>query len=546
MTRSLRAFIHSHGGDRQPLLRLRDHVQQHGLPDPGTVARLADELKLPPAAVRGGISYYADLHESSEALRVCHGTSCALAGAGAVHERLAAQSSCRKVYCLGYCDRSPAVLRPDDAIVTQCDREPAEAVLGESSKQAAMPNIHCVASQAIVTERIGYGDCSSLEAARRAGLYDVLERALAMSPQQVRQEMHTSGQRGRGGAGFPTAFKWQQCAETPSDVRYVIANGDEGDPGSFIDRVLMEHDPHALLVSMAICGHAVGARSGIVFIRSEYPRAIAVVERAIEAARVAGLIGGEGSLAEFDVTVFPGMGSYVCGEETAMLNSIEGFRGEVSLRPPYPAVQGLYGKPTVVNNIETLAAVPWIIGHGGEAYARMGGGGCRGTMALCLNHGFARPGIVEVEFGRSLREVIEKDGGGGRDGTKLEAVLIGGPMGSVAMPEQWDVPVCYEAMAKAGVQLGHGGLVAVPRGTDWGRLLRHWLTFMAEESCGKCVPCRVGSGRAAAMFEAGADPVTLDALLEVISQSSLCAFGQLMPEPMRTLLKQVRHAEKGA
>lgn len=234
------------------------------------------------------------------------------------------------------------------------------------------------------------------------------------------------------------------------------------------------------------------------------------------------------------------MGSYVCGEETAMLNAIEGLRGEVRLRPPYPVVEGLFGKPTVVDNVETLVNVPWILEHGSAEYAALGTKASPGTKALCLNHGFANPGILEIEFGRSLRDVIERDAGGAVHGKKLEAVLIGGPMGSVALPSQWDVPICYAAMAQQSLNLGHGGLLAVPEGTNIRALFLHWIEFMAEESCGKCVPCRLGSRRALEFAQtAGAanSLPQLERLFEVMAQGSLCAFGQQMPGPMSQMLK---------
>jgi NADH-quinone oxidoreductase subunit F len=403
-----------------------------------------------------------------------------------------------------------------------------------------------------VTRRLLRGDFSRLETARADGAYEALSRALAGSPEDVLRAVERSGERGRGGAGFPTGTKWRTCAETPADARYVVANGDEGDPGSFVDRALMELDPHGVLEGLVLCGFAVGAREGIVFVRSEYPWAIARMEEAIREAREAGILGPSvlGSGFGFDACVFPGLGSYVCGEETAMLNAIEGTRGEVRLRPPYPAVEGLHGKPTVVNNVETLVNVPEIVRRGGEAYGALGTKDSSGTKALCLNHGFARPGIVEVEFGTPLATVIE-EAGGGADGKRLEAILLGGPMGSLLGPETWDVPVCYGEMARRGIVLGHGGLVAIPEGTDWRKLLLHMLEFMRSESCGKCVPCRLGSKVAHELVRDGNDLGTgprLRRVLEVMEEASLCAFGQLTPGPVRSILERFgdRIAEGGA
>jgi NADH:ubiquinone oxidoreductase subunit F (NADH-binding) len=508
------------------------------MPDPVQIKQLSREIALPEATVRGALSYYSDLHLQSGAARVCIGTSCVLAGAKDLLAAASQRTACRGVYCVGFCDRSPAVLRHDDRAVALNGHASVESLLDPSFPEPARPAIRSVATKTVVSRRIGRGDFSALAAARADGAYETLVRVRRMRPEDAISAMEQSGERGRGGAAFPTGSKWRRCAEVLSDAKYVVANGDEGDPGSFIDRVLMEDDPHSILEGMAICGHAVGAQKGIVYIRSEYPRAMERMRLAIQSATAAGL------LENFQLSVFPGMGSYVCGEETAMLNAIEGLRGEVRLRPPYPVVEGLFGKPTVVNNVETLVNVPWILEHGAAEYAALGTKGSPGTKAVCLNHGFAVPGILEIEFGRSLRNVIEQDAGGGAHGQRLEAVLIGGPMGSVAVHSQWDVPVCYQAMAQHNLILGHAGLVAVPEGTNIRSLFLHWIEFMAEESCGKCVPCRLGSRRAleiAQSAEASRSLPQLERLFDVMTQGSLCAFGQLMPGPMSQMLRYFRH-----
>jgi NADH:ubiquinone oxidoreductase subunit F (NADH-binding)/NADH:ubiquinone oxidoreductase subunit E len=527
-------FFETHHGNGLPLLAIRDFVESHGLPDAAEISQISREIALPEAAIRSAISYYSDLHQDPDALRVCLGTSCVLAGAKDLFSAATERTACRAVYCLGFCDRSPAALRSDDRVVALNRIVSVEELLDPAFPEPSRPLIRSVAKQTIVTRRIGRGDFSDLNSARSEGAYEVLAKVHRMKPEQVLSAMEQSGERGRGGAAFPTGTKWRRCAEVASDLKYVVANGDEGDPGSFIDRVLMEDDPHAILEGMAICGHAVGAHKGIVYIRSEYPHAIERMKRAAETATWAGLLG------DFQVSIFPGMGSYVCGEETAMLNAIEGLRGEVRLRPPYPVVEGLFGKPTVVNNVETLVNAPWILDRGAESYAALGTKASPGTKAICLNHGFANPGILEIEFGRSLREVIELDAGGGVLGQKLKAIFIGGPMGSVALPRQWDVPVCYRAMAERNLILGHAGLVAVPEGTDMRALFLHWLEFMANESCGKCVPCRLGSRRALNLVQGAAGRNVLpelNRLMDVIAQGSLCAFGQLMPGPMSQMLE---------
>jgi NADH-quinone oxidoreductase subunit F len=442
-------------------------------------------------------------------------------------------------------------LRPDQRILTRCADRPTEELLGgEPPAPPPRAEVRCLAREPVVTRRLLAGGAADLDEARAHGVWAALEKALRAKPSAVLETMERSGERGRGGAGFPTAQKWRVCAGAPGKPKYVIANGDEGDPGSYLDRVLMEEDPHAVLEGMALCAYAVGASHGIVFIRSEYPRALTVMSEAIHSARAAGLLGKKilGSRFSFEVEVFPALGSYVCGEETAMLSAIEGFRGEVRLRPPFPAIAGLYGKPTVINNVETLVNVPWIVNHGAAAYQALGTDASPGTKALCFNHGFARPGIVEVEFGMPLHEAIA-EAGGGADGVRLEAVIVGGPMGSVVFPEHWDVPICYGAMAARSLQLGHGGLVALTAGADLAALIVQWLEFFQDESCGKCVPCRLGSRRALelarrmAAGEAVKEP--LERLLEVIAQASLCAFGRNVPRPVAQLLARLaRHRPK--
>ena len=528
-----RRFFETHKGRRSPLLAIRDSIEGHGVIDPAKIGQVSHKIPFPEAAIRGAISYYADLHHAAEATRVCFGTSCILAGARDLLSAASERASCRPVYCIGFCDRSPAALRSDGRAVALDGHSSAALLLDHSPLEPSRPVIRSVARQTIVTRRIIRGDFSELKFAIADGAYNALAKVRHIKPQDVLSVMEKSGERGRGGAAFLTGTKWRLCADAASELKYVVANGDEGDPGSFIDRVLMEEDPHGILEGLAICAHAVGAQKGIVYIRSEYPRAMQRMQRAVETATAAGL------LDDFEVSVFPGMGSYVCGEETAMLNAIEGLRGEVRLRPPYPAVEGLFGKPTVVNNVETLVNVPWILERGAEAYRALGTKASPGTKAICLNHGFALRGILEIEFGRSLREVVEVDAGGGHD-QKLLAVLIGGPMGSVALPEQWDVPICYKAMAERNLILGHAGLVAVPEGTDFRALFLHWLEFMVDESCGKCVPCRLGSRRALDLARRSIGhevPPDLSRLMDVMAQGSLCAFGQLMPGPMSQMLK---------
>ncbi len=483
-----------------------------------------------PARARARDSYFADRRAPDGALRVCRGTSCRVTSSGAESDSAASETG---IYCAGYCDRSPVVLRADGSALER----------GSGALLAPRPEVRSLSRRPIVSERIALGDHDDFARARAAGVWESLERALHREPAMVLRALEASGERGRGGAGFPTGAKWRHAASARGAEKYVIANGDEGDPGAFVDRVLLESDPHTVLEGMALCGFAVGARHGIVYVRSEYPRAAERIERAIVDARGAGLLGPSvvGSDFGFEVRVVRGEGSYVCGEETALIAALEGRRGEVRVRPPYPTSQGLFGMPTVVNNVETLVNVPWIVRHGPAAYRELGTRASSGTKAICLNAGFARPGIVEIEFGLSLRELIEDTAGGARPGETLAAVAIGGPMGSILLPDEWDVPICYESFEARGIDLGHGGLVALPDGTDFRALARDWLAFMADESCGKCVPCRVGSQRAFALSgeDSSAADAELVSLLDVVSATSLCAFGRNIPAPVRKILTRL-------
>tara|TARA_R110002096_G_scaffold164099_11_gene331819 strand:- start:8108 stop:9760 length:1653 start_codon:yes stop_codon:yes gene_type:complete len=538
-------FWDAHGGNVSPFHGIRDYVLNHGVPGPNDTTRLASELRIPEATVRGVATYYAEFGTLAE-LAVCDGTSCRLAGSTELCDRLDERGGrYQKIYCLGFCDRSPALMEKDGRVFLQEDAYGFISGKGGHREDHGndLPMIRGLATKNVVTGRLLKGGAPGLDAALKLGAYDSLKAAVKLDPGDLLDLMERSGERGRGGAGFSTGRKWRTCAEAVSDQRYVIANGDEGDPGAFVDRVLMEEDPHGILEGMILCGYAIGATKGIVYIRSEYPLAMKRMQQAIDEARAQGLLGAKllGTGFDFEVDVFSGMGSYVCGEETAMINAIEGLRGEVQIRPPYPAEHGLYGKPTVVNNVETLLNVPFIVREGAETYADLGTEASHGTKVISLNHGFANPGLVEIEFGITLHEVIQEVGGGGKDGKKLAAVILGGPMGSIVLPKDWNLPICYEALSRNGVQFGHGSIVALPEDTDFHGLLEHWIEFMVHESCGKCVPCSLGSQCAANALDseltAAAKKARLDELFTAMEQGSLCAFGQFIPNPMRQLIE---------
>jgi NADH-quinone oxidoreductase subunit F len=521
------------------LARVRDRLRQ-GVALAEATAELARAEALPAAPLLAAARSHADLVARPAALRVCRGTSCELRGAAAVAETLAGNGPVRPVHCLGYCHRSPAVLDAGGSVWV--DVAPSRIVGGRGRPPAlpAPPRVECRAPEPIVTRRIGRGDFAPLAKAAADGAYRTLEKALSLGPEAVLREVERSGERGRGGAGFPTASKWRRAAAAAGTEKVVIANGDEGDPGSYIDRVLLERDPHGVLEGLALSALAVGAGRGVVFIRSEYPRAVQRMRAAVAEAERAGILGARlaGGGPSFHVDVVEGFGSYVCGEETALIAALEGDRGEVRPRPPYPAERGLFGRATVVNNVETLVNVPWIVERGGGAFAAIGTQHSNGTKALCLNAGFASPGIVEVPFGVSLRGVIEDFGATACDASELEGVLLGGPMGSFLAPAACDVALCWAALADRGIRLGHGGLVAVPRGADLAALARHLIGFVAAESCGRCTPCRAGSARAVrlAMEDSGANASALRAVFGVMRRASLCAFGRETPGPIEAVL----------
>lgn len=412
--------------------------------------------------------------------------------------------------------------------------------------------------QRLTFARAGQTRPLSLEDYGANGGWAGLERARAMAPADVVAEVIASGLRGRGGAGFPAGIKWQTVAGAPGARKYVVCNADEGDSGTFADRMLMEGDPFQLLEGMAIAAHAVGAEHGYVYVRSEYPHAIAKLKSA--------LVLAEKRLLPFRVEVRVGAGAYVCGEETSLLNSIEGKRGEVRAKPPLPALEGLFGCPTAVNNVLTLAAVPHILRPGGAAaYAALGEGRSRGTMPIQLAGNIRRGGLFEAAFGVTLGELVNDIGGGTASGRPIKAVQVGGPLGAYIHPSQFDLPFDYEAYAVADALIGHGGITVFDDTADMGAMARFAFQFCAAESCGKCTPCRIGAVRGAELVDRilsgerrGADAVAalpqmhnaakagrsreedlalLDDLCETMQLGSLCALGGFTPYPVRSALR---------
>jgi len=402
------------------------------------------------------------------------------------------------------------------------------------------------ASQTRLTfARCGVVDPVSVEDYRAHGGYAGLERALALGAEATVDEVKLSGLRGRGGAGFPTGIKWNTVRLAPADRKYIACNADEGDSGTFADRMLMEGDPLSLVEGMTIAAVAVGATKGYIYTRSEYPHAIRTLNAAVLAARLAGLLGPDimGSGQAFDIEVRMGAGAYICGEETSMLDSLEGKRGMVRAKPPLPAIEGLFGRPTAVNNVMSLASVPWIMANGGPAYAALGTGRSLGTLPVQLAGNVARGGLIELPFGVTLRSLIEDWGGGTRSGRPFRAVQVGGPLGAYFPEALLDTPMDYEAFTRAGGLVGHGGIVVFDDTVDLARQARFAFSFCAAESCGKCTPCRIGAVRGVEVVDriiAGIEPAKnfalLDDLCELMTDASLCAMGGLTPVPVNSAL----------
>ena len=394
--------------------------------------------------------------------------------------------------------------------------------------------------------RCGIVDPLSVDDYRAHGGFKGLERAIGLDPAALVEEVKASGLRGRGGAGFPTGIKWNTVRLAESPQKYIVCNADEGDSGTFADRMLMEGDPLTLIEGMTIAALAVGATRGYIYIRSEYPHAFKTMQRAIEVATAAGWLGASigGSGRGFTLEARLGAGAYICGEETSLLESLEGKRGVVRAKPPLPALQGLFGKPTVVNNVLSFATVPWIMAHGAKAYADFGMGRSRGTLPIQLAGNVAHGGLIETAFGLTLGEVIDRYGGGTASGRPVRAAQVGGPLGAYFPPALFDTPMDYEAFAARSGLLGHGGVVVFDDTVDLAQQARFAFEFCAAESCGKCTPCRIGAVRGVetvdkilADIDRATNMTLVDDLCRLMTDASLCAMGGLTPVPVLSAIK---------
>lgn len=468
--------------------------------------------------------------------------------------------------CLGFCEKGPIVkVLPQDTFYVEVKPEDAEAIIKEhivkgrvverllydksqSKLNVGVEGIDFYQKQfRIVLRNCGVIDPDKIEEYIARDGYKALEKVLfEMKPQEVIDEVLKSGIRGRGGAGFPTGKKWQFAAAQPAGQKYMVCNADEGDPGAYMDRSTLEGDPHSIIEAMAIAGYAIGSNKGYVYIRAEYPLAIQRLETAIKQATECGLLGDDilGSGFSFSVEIRLGAGAFVCGEETALLASIEGKRGMPTPRPPFPAVKGLWGRPTVINNVETLANIPVIILKGGDWFNKIGTATSKGTKVFALTGKINNSGLIEVPMGTTLREIIFDIGGGIRNGKKFKAAQTGGPSGGIIPPQFLDVPIDYENLAKIGSIMGSGGLIVMDEDDCIPDIAKFYLDFTVDESCGKCAPCRIGGRKLLNYLDkickgegSEEDIENMRDISEAMCRASLCGLGQTASNPVTSSLR---------
>ncbi|MYH05965.1 MAG: NADH-quinone oxidoreductase subunit E [Acidimicrobiia bacterium] len=546
---------------RHLLLPALETVQSEiGWVSEGALMHICRELSVPPAEAWGVATFYSLISVDPSppvVLHICDDIVCRRAGALELMEGLESNGRTPDARwlpspCLGQCDRAPAAYvqraGEDDEVLVSINPEtrpmgPDGSILSTNGQtdtvavpQAGEPHLRLL-------RRVGTVDPGSLDSYLEAGGYRALEKAVEMGPAAVVAEVKASGLRGRGGAAFPAWIKWEAVANSPEQVRYLICNADESEPGTFKDRVLMEDDPFSVIEAMTISGLAVGARQGYLYIRGEYPLATRRLRSAIHQARRAGLLGESTTRGfSFDIDLRRGQGAYICGEETALMNSIEGLRGEPRNKPPFPTDSGLFGKPTVINNVETLCNVLDIVTDGGNSFASSGTPQSTGPKLFCLSGSVRRPGTYEVEFGATLGDLIAL-AGGLPEGRRLRAVLLGGAAGSFVLPDLLEMALTFEAASEAGVSLGSGVIMAFDQHTDFGDILARIAAFFRDETCGQCVPCRVGTVRVEeALARIRRDPQPGDSkLIEEIDlamrDASICGLGHTAAIALRSALE---------
>ncbi|MGB7861130.1 MAG: NADH-ubiquinone oxidoreductase-F iron-sulfur binding region domain-containing protein [Acidimicrobiia bacterium] len=537
---------HAARAQRQLLLPALHAVQDAtGSVSRGALGYISERLTVPPAEAYGVATFYAlfrtDL-EPGPTLHVCDDIVCAQYGADELCSSLdAAGTDFERSPCLGQCDRAPAALihQPGSGYSNAAPVN-ADSLLPIKFDELSPGIIHQDVSELTLLRRIGSVDPSSIEAYIDSGGFQALARAKEIGPDGVIAELKSSGLRGRGGAAFPIGIKWEGVLNAIGDEKYVIANGDESEPGTFKDRLIMEGDPFAVVEAMIIFGYTTGASQGYIYVRGEYPTAEKRLSNAIAESEDAGLLG------DFKLEVRRGAGAYICGEETALFASIEGRRGEPRQKPPFPTESGVFGKPTGINNIETLIATLEIVTRGGDAWATVGTEQSTGPKLFCVSGAVANPGVYEVPFGTTLGELLELSGGV-RDSAGLGAVLMGGAAGVFADESALDVPLTFEDTRAAGTTLGSGAIVFFESATDFGGVLRRIAQFFRDESCGQCVPCRIGTVRqeeALARVQAdrplgsiSEEKERLDDLARVMTDASICGLGQTAASAVQSAMR---------
>jgi len=515
------------------------------------------------------------IKEKQNKVFICTGTGCVLSGSEKVKSAFKEEFKKRKISeidivqtgCHGFCQQGPiVVIQPEGVFYPRISAENVPRIVEEhliggevvedllyedsqtGKKIPLYKDINFYQKQnRIVLRNCGQIDPEEIDDYIEHGGYKALEKVLSkMSPEEVVEEVKASGLRGRGGAGFPTGLKWSFAQKAPGDVKYVICNADEGDPGAFMDRSVLEGDPHSVLEGMMIAAYAIGASEGYIYVRAEYPLAVKRLKIAVEHAKKKGFSGKNilGSSFDFEIKIKEGAGAFVCGEETALMASIEGKRGMPRIRPPFPAQSGLWGKPTNINNVETLANIAWIITNGADKFAVIGTEKSKGTKIFAVTGKVKNGGLVEVPMGTTLRKVIFDICGGVKDDKKFKAVQIGGPSGGCLPAEFLDTPIDYESLTQTGAIVGSGGMVVMDESSCVVDLAKYFLTFTQKESCGKCVPCRVGTKRMLEMLERMTkgesdekELVLLEELARDVKVASLCGLGQTAPNPILTMLE---------
>jgi NADH-quinone oxidoreductase subunit F len=561
---------HEASKDRHLLLPALEAVQRRvGYITPGALNYVCQRLEVPPAEAYGVATFYALIYVDPTPPRVAHvcdDLACRMQGGLGLCEALRnrfgeagepalnGDATWKRSPCLGQCELAPAVLvqqageatedvviapATEDAIVAQlssgvpaADGEPRRegSISAPQTLEAGNHDLRLLA-------RVGRVDPTSLDEYRAAGGYAALRGAIDLGPAGIIREVQESGLQGRGGAAFPTGRKWQDVASAPVRPHYLVCNADESEPGTFSNRVIMEEDPFSLIESMTIAGYAAGAEQGYIYIRGEYPLATARLHNAIDVARRRGFLGADvmGEGFDFDIEVRVGAGAYICGEETALFNSIEGLRGEPRNKPPFPTQVGLFGKPTVINNVETLVNVPDIVLRGGPAFAEAGTAQSKGTKLFCVSGAVQKPGVYEVLFGVTLRELLEM-AGGLPSGESLRAVLLGGAAGGFVTPDELDLPLTFEGTREIGASLGSGVVMPIAASADLQGFVSRIGAFFRDESCGQCVPCRVGTERQEEALQrliagrplgtASDEVVLIGEIAQVMRDASICGLGQ--------------------